>query len=198
MRLLVRKALLHLDLLGRIGRARNAGNGGAARIKIHQIECKLLGAFTCLARSTAPIGSVQARQARLVAVGTNIARDAVHLLKRHVEFVAISVFKQEIIALAASHLLANDLCEQRDAVRGMDHVVARLKGERDLGDIHATTCVAALGVHASIQIGDGENGQMGVGNHASLLNGRIHKGHATARERGNRVGGAFFKTAGVQ
>ena len=83
-------------------------------------------------------------------------------------------------------------------MRGMDHVVARLKGERDLGDIHATTCVAALGVHASIQIDDGENGQMGVGNHASLLNGRIHKGHATARERGNRVGGAFFKTAGVQ
>ena len=120
------------------------------------------------------------------------------MLKRHVKFVAISVFKQEIIALATSHLLANDLRKQRDAVRGVNHVIARLKGERDLGDIHATSCVAALGVHASIQIGNRENGQTGVGNHASLLNGRVHKGHATARERGNRVGGAFFKTAGVQ
>ena len=198
MRLLVRKALLHLDLLGRIGRARNAGNGGAARIKIHQIECKLLGAFACLARSAAPVSGVQARQARLVAVGANIARDAVHLLKRHVEFVAISVFKQEIIALATSHLLADNLSKQGNTMRGMDHVIARLEGERDLGDIHATTRASAFGIHASIQIGDGKDSQMRIGNHASLLNGRIHKGHATARERGDRVGGAFFKTAGVQ
>ena len=39
---------------------------------------------------------------------------------------------------------------------------------------------------------------MGVGNHASLLNGRVHKGHAAACERGNRVGGALLKTAGIQ
>ena len=198
MRLLVREALLHLDLLRRIGRARNPGDGGAARIKIHQIECKLLGAFTCLARSAAPIGSVQARQARLVTIGTNISRDAVHLLKRHVEFVAISVFKQEIIALAASHLLADNLSKQGNTMCGMDHVIAWLEGERDLGDVHATTRASALGIHASIQIGDGKDSQMRIGNHATLLNGRIYKGHAAARERGNRVGGAFFKTAGVQ
>ena len=198
MRLLVREALLHLNLLGRIGRARNTGDGGAARIKVHQIECKLLGAFTCLARSTAPIGSVQARKARLVAVGANISRDAVHLLKRHVEFVAISVFKQKIIALAASNLLADNLSKQGNTMRGVNHVIARLEGERDLGDVHATTRASALGIHASIQIGDGKDSQMRIGNHATLLNGRIHKGHAAARERWNRVGGAFFKTAGVQ
>ena len=153
-RLVVRKALLHLDLLGRVGRAGDTGNRRAARIQIDQVERQLFGVFARLVGGARPVGGVEPGQARLVAVGTDVSRDTVDLLERHVELVAVGIFQQEVVALLAAHFLARDLAKERDAVSGVHHVVARLKRERDLRNVHLAAAARAVGVHAGVEVGD--------------------------------------------
>ena len=157
-RLVVRKALLHLDLLGRVGRAGDTGNRRTARIQIDQVKRQLFGVLARLVGGTRPVGGVEPSQARLVAVGTNIARDAVDLLERHVELVAVGIFQQKVVALLAAHFLARDLAKERDAVGSVHHVIARLKRKRDLRNVHLAMAARAVGVHAGIEIGDREHG----------------------------------------
>ena len=153
-RLVVGKALLHLDLLGRIGRAGDAGDRRAARIEVDQVKRQLFGILARLVGGTRPVGSIEPGQARLVAVGTDVARDAVDLLERHVELVAVGVFQQKVVALLAAHFLARDLAKERDAVGGVHHVVARLKGEGNLRNVHLAAAACAVGVHAGVEVGD--------------------------------------------
>ena len=153
-RLVVRKALLHLDLLGRIGRAGDAGNRRAARIQIDQVKRQLFGVLARLIGGTRPVGGVKPGQAWLVTVGANITRNAVDLLQRHVELVAVGIFQQKVVALLAAHFLARDLAKERDAVSGVHHVVARLKRERDLRNVHLAAAARAVGVHAGVEVGD--------------------------------------------
>ena len=153
-RLVVGKALLHLDLLGRVGRAGDTGNRRAARIQIDQVKRQLFGILARLIGGTRPVGGVEPGQARFVAVGANIARDAVDLLERHVELVAIGIFQQKVVALLAAHFLARDLAKECDAVSGVHHVVARLKRERDLRNVHLAAAARAVGVHAGVEVGD--------------------------------------------
>ena len=153
-RLVVGKALLHLDLFGRIGRAGDTGNRRAARIQIDQVKRQLFGVLACLVGGTRPVGSVEPGQARLVTVGTDVSRDAVDLLERHVELVAVGVFQQKIVALLAAHFLARDLAKERDAVGGVHHVVTRLKREGNLRNVHLAAAARAVGVHAGVEVGD--------------------------------------------
>ena len=153
-RLVVGKALLHLDLLGRVGRAGDAGNRRATRIEVDQVKRQLFGILSRLVGGTRPVGGVEPGQARLVAIGTDIARDAVDLLERHVELVAVGVFQQKVVALLAAHFLARDLAKERDAMGGMHHVVARLKGEGNLRNVHLAAAACAVGVHAGVEVGD--------------------------------------------
>ena len=153
-RLVVGEALLHLDLLGRVGRASDTGNRRAARIQIDQVKRQLFGVLARLVGGTRPVGGVEPGQARLVTVGTNVARNAVNLLQRHVELVAVGIFQQKVVALLAAHFLARDLAKERDAVSGVHHVVARLKRERDLRNVHLAAAARAVGVHAGVEVGD--------------------------------------------
>ena len=202
-RLVVREALLHLDLLGRVGRAGDAGNRRATRIQVDQVKRQLFGVFARLVGGTRPVGGVEPGQARLVAVGANIARDAVDLLEWHIELVAIGIFQQKVVALLAAHFLARDFAKERDAVRGVHHVVARLKGEGDLRNVHLATAARAVGVHAGVEVGDREHSQIGVGHHHALRQGSVHKGHAPARDGGHggaggSLRGARLERAGVE
>ena len=117
-----------------------------------------------------------------------VARDAVHLLERHVQLVAVGIFQQEVIALTASYFLAHDGREVRDAVRRMHNVVAWFEGERDLGHVHATPRFAsAPRVHASVQICDGKHRELRLRNHDARRQRQVDKRHASARNRGNGV-----------
>ena len=202
-RLVVGKALLHLDLLGRVGRAGDTGNRRAARIQVDQVKRQLFGVLARLVGGTRPVGGVEPGQARLVTVGTNIARDAVDLLERHVELVAVGIFQQKVVALLAAHFLARDLAKERDAVSGVHHVVARLKRKRDLRNVHLAAAARAVGVHAGVEVGDREHGQVGIGHHHALRQGGIDKGHASARDGGHggaggSLGGTRLERAGVE
>ena len=202
-RLVVGKALLHLDLLGRIGRAGDAGDRRATRIQVDQVKRQLFGILARLVGGTRPVGGVEPGQARLIAVGADVARDAVDLLQRHVELVAVGVFQQKVVALLAAHFLARDLAKERDAVGGMHHVVARLKREGDLRNVHLAAAARAVGVHAGVEVGNRKHGQVGVGYHHALRQGSIHKGHAPARDGGHGgagggLGGAGHERPGVE
>ena len=157
-RLVVGEALLHLDLLGRIGRTGDTGNRRAARIQVDQIKRQLFGVLARLVGGTRPVGGIEPSQARLVAVGANIARDAVDLLERHVELVAIGIFQQKVVALLAAHFLARNLAKERDAMRCVHHVVARLKGEGDLRNVDLAAAAGTVGIHAGVEVGDREHG----------------------------------------
>ena len=69
----------------------------------------------------------------------------------------------------------------------MHHVVARLKREGDLRNVNLAAAARAVGIHAGVEVGDREHGQIGVGHHHALRQGSVHKGHAPARD-GGRVG----------
>ena len=153
-RLVVGEALLHLNLLGRIGRAGDTGNRRAARIQVDQVKRQLFGVLARLVGGTRPVGGVEPGQARFIAVGTNVARDAVDLLQRHVELVAVGIFQQKVVAFLAAHLLARDFAKERDAMRCVHHVVARLKREGDLRNVHLAAAARAVGVHAGVEVGD--------------------------------------------
>ena len=197
-RLVVGKALLHLDLLGRIGRAGDAGDRRTARIEVDQVKRQLFGILARLVGGTRPVGSIEPGQARLVAVGTDVARDAVDLLERHVELVAVGVFQQKVVALLAAHFLARDLAKERDAVGGMHHVVARLKREGDLRNVHLAAAARAVGVHAGVEVGNRKHSQIGVGYHHAFRKRSIHKGHASARDGGHGGAGGGLGGAGLE
>ncbi len=202
-RLVVGEALLHLDLLGRVGRTGDTGNRRAARIQVDQIKRQLFGVLARLVGGTRPVGGIEPGQARLVAVGANIARDAVDLLERHVELVAVGIFQQKVVAFLAAHFLARDLAKERDAVGSVHHVVARFKRKRDLRNVHLAAAARAVGVHAGVEVGDREHGQVGIGHHHALRQGGIDKGHASARDGGHGgtggcLGGTRLERAGVE
>ena len=202
-RLVVGEALLHLDLLGRVGRTGDTGNRRAARIQVDQIKRQLFGVLARLVGGTRPVGGIEPGQARFIAVGTNVARDAVDLLERHVELVAVGIFQQKVVALLAAHFLARDLAKECDAVSGVHHAVARLKRKRDLRNVNLATAARAVGVHAGVEVGDREHGQVGIGHHHALRQGGIDKSHASARDGGHggaggSLGGTRLERAGVE
>ena len=197
-RLVVGEALLHLDLLGRIGRTGDTGNRRAARIQVDQIKRQLFGVLARLVGGTRPVGSVEPGQARFVAVGANIACDAVDLLERHVELVAVGIFQQKVVALFAAHFLTRNLAKERDAVSGVHHVVARLKREGDLRNVHLAAAARAVGIHTGVEVGDREHGQVGVGHHHTLRKSSVHKGHAPARDGGHGGASGSLSGAGLQ
>ena len=201
--LVVGEALLHLNLLGRIGRTGDTGNRRAARIQVDQVKRQLFGVLARLVGGTRPVGGIEPGQARLVAVGANVARDAVDLFERHVELVAIGIFQQKVVAFLAAHFLARDLAKERDAVGSVHHVVARLKREGDLRNVNLAAAARAVGIHAGIEVGNREHGQIGVGHHHALRQGSVHKGHAPARDGGHGsagggLGRARLERAGVE
>ena len=141
-------------MLGRIGRTGDARDRRAACIQVDQVKRQLFGVLARLIGGARPVCGVEPGQARLIAVGANVARDAVDLLERHVELVAVGVFQQKVVALLATHFLARDLAKERDAVGSVHHVVARLKREGDLRNVHLAAAARAVGVHAGVEVGD--------------------------------------------
>ena len=86
---------------------------------------------------------------------------------------------------------------------GVHHVVARLKREGDLRNVNLAAAARAVGVHAGIEVGDREHGQVGIGHHHALRQGGIDKGHAPARDGGHggtggSLGRARLERAGVE
>ena len=202
-RLVVGEALLHLDLLGRIGRTGDTGNRRATRIQVDQVKRQLFGILARLVGGPRPVGGVEPGQARFIAVGTNVARDTVDLLERHVELVAIGIFQQKVVAFLAAHFLARDLAKERDAVGSVHHVVSRLKREGDLRNVDLAAAARAVGIHAGVEVSDREHGQIGVGHHHALWQGSVDKGHAPARDGGHggaggSLRGARLERAGVE
>ena len=83
------------------------------------------------------------------------------------------------------------------------HVVARLKREGDLRNVNLAAAARAVGIHAGVEVGDREHGQIGVGHHHALRQGSVHKGHAPARDGGHggaggSLRGARLERAGVE
>ena len=83
------------------------------------------------------------------------------------------------------------------------HVVARLKREGDLRDVNLAAAARAVGIHAGVEVGDREHGQIGIGHHHALRQGGIDKGHASARDGGHggaggSLGGTRLERAGVE
>ena len=86
---------------------------------------------------------------------------------------------------------------------GVHHVVARFKRKRDLRNVHLAAAARAVGVHAGVEVGDREHGQVGIGHHHALRQGGIDKGHASARDGGHggtggSLGRARLERAGVE
>jgi len=77
----------------------------------------------------------RARDARRAGVRAHVLGDAVELVDRDVKLVALGVLEQEVVALDAADLLAHHVVEERDAVRGVHDVIARLEGEGDRGGV---------------------------------------------------------------
>ena len=197
-RLVVGEALLHLDLLGRIGRTGDTGNRRAARIQVDQVKRQLFGILARLVGSPRPVGGVEPGQARFIAVGTNVARNAVNLLQRHIELVAVGVFQQKVVAFLAAHFLARNLAKERDAVGSVHHVVTRLKREGDLRNVNLAAAARAVGIHTGVEVGNREHGQIGVGHHHALRQGSVHKGHAPARDGGHGGTGGSLRSARLE
>ncbi len=184
---LVGEARLHLLLHRRVRGKRVARHRGAARIEVDQVKGKLLGTLAGLARGPRPVRGVEAREARAAAVRPHVARDAVHLLERHKELVAAGVLQKEVVALLATHLLAHDLGEQRDAVRGVDHVVAGFEREGHARGVHGPRAAMRLG-RARGEIRDREDRELRRGNHDASGNRCVHERHApTIQGHGLRV-----------
>ena len=83
------------------------------------------------------------------------------------------------------------------------HVVARLKREGDLRNVNLAAAARAVGIHAGVEVGDREHGQVGIGHHHALRQGSVHKGHAPARDGGHggaggSLRGARLERAGVE
>ena len=83
------------------------------------------------------------------------------------------------------------------------HVVARLKREGDLRNVNLAAAARAVGIHAGVEVGDREHGQVGIGHHHTLRQGGIDKGHASARDGGHggtggSPGGTRLERAGVE
>ena len=83
------------------------------------------------------------------------------------------------------------------------HVVSRLKREGDLRNVNLAAAARAVGIHAGVEVGDREHGQIGVGYHHALRQGGIDKGHAPARDGGHggaggSLRGARLERAGVE
>ena len=86
---------------------------------------------------------------------------------------------------------------------GVHHVVARLKRERDLRNVNLAAAARAVGIHAGVEVGNREHGQVGIGHHHALRQGGIDKGHASARDGGHggaggSLGGTCLERAGVE
>ena len=81
---------------------------------------------------------------------------------------------------------------------GVHHVVARLKRERDLRNVHLAAAARAVGVHAGVEIGDREHGQVGIGHHYALRQSSVHKGHAPARDGGHGSAGGSLRGARLE
>ena len=187
MRGLVREARLHLELLGRVWRAGHARDRAATRVQVHEVEGELLRRLARLFGCPAPVGGVEPREPGVLTVWPNVTADAVDLLKRHVKLIAVRIFQKEVVALLAGHLLAHDGCEVRDAMRGMDDVIARLEGEGDLRNVNAPRRTAAPArVHASVEVAYREHREMRLGHHHARRKRQVDEGHTTARERGHR------------
>ena len=85
----------------------------------------------------------------------------------------------------------------------MHHVISRLKREGDLRNVNLAAAARAVGVHAGVEVGDREHGQVGIGHHHALRQGSVHKGHAPARDGGHggtggSLGRARLERAGVK
>ena len=136
-RQLIREAGLHLLLSGSVQRERIARHRSATRIEVYQVKRQFLGGLSCLVSSARPVCRVKPGQARIVAVGSHIARDAVNLLQGYIEFIVIGVLKQEVITLSTCNFLTHNGGKVRNTVRCVNNVVARLKRERHRCGINA-------------------------------------------------------------
>ena len=184
---LVAEAGLHLLLDGGVQAKGVAADGGAARVEVHQVKRQLLSALAGLAGGAAPVGSVQAREARTLAVRAHVARDAVHLLKRHVELVAARVLKQEVVAVLAGHVLAHNVRKEGDAVRGVDDVVSRLEGEGHARGVHAAGTAAGL-CRAGAEVAHREDRQARGGDDYARRHRRVKERDLAARQGPAGVG----------
>ena len=188
MRGVVGERRLHVELLWRVGRAGKPRHAAASGVEVYQVEGELLCRGPRLRGGARPVGGVQPREPRVLAVRAYVAADAVYLLERHVELVAAGVFQQEVVALLAADFLAHDFGEQRHAVRGVHHVVAGFEGKGHLRDVHMPTraTLGAAGIHARVQVCKREDGEMRLGYHGAGRQRRVHKGDAPARDGGHR------------
>ena len=109
---------------------------------------------------------MQARQARSRAIGPHVARYAINLLDGHVELVAFGIRKQQVVTLLTGRLLAHHAREERDAMRCVHHVVARLVREGDVGDIDVLGLTGTA--PASRQIRDGNHRETRIGNDEAI------------------------------
>ena len=131
-RLLERERRLHLQLPRRVRRRTRSPLTVARRAyRSTRSKASLRAALRALpvARDQSAVFRRVTRGAR--PSGPDVLRDAVELLDRHVELVALRVLEQQVVALHAEDLAARELAEERDAVRGVHDVVAGREGERE-------------------------------------------------------------------
>ena len=178
------EARLHVQLGGGVRREGVACHRGAARVEVHQVKRQLLGGAPCLARGARPVRRVEAREARGGAVWPHVARDAVDLLKRHVELVAAGVLQEEVVAHAPGDLLSHNLREERDAVRGVDHVVSGLEREGHACGVHALGA-AAVARRARREVRDREHAQVSRRHHDARGHRGVRKRHGAATQGRN-------------
>ena len=177
----VGEARLHLLLGGGVGSERVARHGAPARVEVNEVEGELLRRAPRLARGAAPVGGVEARETGGRAVGAHVARDAVDLLEGDKELVLARVLQEEVVPLAPRHLLADDGREERDAVRGVNDVIAGLEREGHARGVHAAGAATGLR-RAGREVGDGEHGEAGGRDHDASRDRGVGEGDAAAVE----------------
>ncbi len=124
-RLLVREGGLQLVLPDGVGRERIALGHLALGVELQQVDGQRPHRASRPLASHTPVGAAQAVQRRRRAGAPYVPADAVGLLDRHEQAIALGVLQLEVFPLHGAQRLAHHPAEHADAVLHMHHQVAR-------------------------------------------------------------------------
>ena len=154
-----RKGRFELLLPGSVGRESNARPGLSQRIHLEQLVSDVLDHFSRAPSRACPITCAQPVKRRLP-LASKIFLDAVEVLDRNKELVALGVFQLEILALRAFRFDEPHPLEASDAVIDVDDELIGSEVERELlGEICGSGARAARRTRRSAQPAE----ELGIG-----------------------------------
>ncbi len=116
----------------------------ALRVEAEQVAGQLLDGGARAALGALPVLRPQARELRHGVARADVARDAVELVDRHVQPVAVGVAQVEVLALGLADGAADQALVDRDAVLDVHHVVAVLQAAQERRTLLGAAIALAL------------------------------------------------------